>query len=261
MALATASEQERIFPFSVPDRRMATDAFQLSNDIFRFNPGSKSQRDQATDCLGLRGCTTSCLSDLIKDLKKLSLLILVHRHIEVSTTGADLSGGTMDHILASLWLSLSARETPLPPSIDPARGNHPFIKNLFRPTPIPVDGHSLATQFVSQLIDLGHIIDGRLMREIDRLGNGIVCILLKSRLHPDMILRSDIMGGHKEFSDVLRNFFKILDIPAVSDLPHQLFRIESFLLRQCLKEWIDFQKFFTFQDMANKGQSKDGFDP
>src|SRR4030042_345168 len=94
------------FPFPVPDRRMATNSFQLSNDVFGFNPGSKSQGDEAADCLGLRRRTTSRLSYLIEDLKKLSLLIFVHRHIEISTTGPDLSGRTMDHILASFRLPL-----------------------------------------------------------------------------------------------------------------------------------------------------------
>ena len=219
---------------------MATDALQLSDDVFRFNSGPKSQRDQATDGLGLRGRTTSCLSYLIKDFKKPSLLILVHRHIEVSTTRADLSGCTLDHILTSLRLPLPLAKLLFTLRSIHSWGNHPLIKNLFHSTPIPVDGHSLATEFVSQFIDLGHILDGRPIREIDGLGNGIVRIFLKGRLHPDMILRSNVMGGHKKFSDVLWDFFKVLDIPAVSDLSHQLFRIESFLLRQRLKKWVDF---------------------
>src|SRR3972149_10370899 len=88
-------------PFSVPDRSMATDALQLTNDVFGFNPGSKRQRDETAYGLGLRGHTPSRLSYLIKDLKKSSFLIFVHRHIEVPTTGSDFSGGTMNHILAS----------------------------------------------------------------------------------------------------------------------------------------------------------------
>ena len=88
----------------VPDRGMAADALQLSNDIFRLNPRSKSQRDQATDGLGLRGDAASRLSYLIKDLKNPSLPIFVHRHIEISAAGADLSGRTVYHILASPWL-------------------------------------------------------------------------------------------------------------------------------------------------------------
>src|SRR4030042_2472512 len=78
------------FSFTVPDRRMTADAFQLSNDIFGFNSRSKSQRDQAADCLGLRGETPPRLSYLIKDFKELSFLIFVYRHIEVPTTSADL---------------------------------------------------------------------------------------------------------------------------------------------------------------------------
>src|SRR4030042_189863 len=78
--------------FPVPDRCMTADTFQLSNDIFGFNSRSKCQRDQAADCLGLRGDTPPRLSYLIKDLKELSFLIFVYRHIEVSATSADLSG-------------------------------------------------------------------------------------------------------------------------------------------------------------------------
>jgi hypothetical protein len=36
-----------------------------------------------------------------------------------------------------------------------------------------------------------------------------------------MILRRDVMGGHKEFPDVFWNFLHVLGIPAVSNLPHQ----------------------------------------
>src|SRR5512137_111243 len=77
-------------PLTVPDRRMTTDPFQLSNDVFRFNPGSKGQRDQAANGLGLRRGAPPRLSDLVKDLKKLSLLVFIHRHVEISTAGANL---------------------------------------------------------------------------------------------------------------------------------------------------------------------------
>src|SRR4030043_2131001 len=140
----------------------------------------------------------------------------------------------MNHILASSRLPLFLSKFLLLRSI-PALEIHSLIKDLCGSTPVPVDGHSLTIQLVSQFIDLGHLIDHRLVREIDGLRNGIVCIFLKSRLHPDMILWGDIMGGHKEFPDVLWNFFNILDIPSESNLPHQVFRIESMVLCQGLK--------------------------
>src|SRR5208337_908516 len=121
-----------------------------------------SQRDQATDGLGLRGDAASRLSYLIKDLKKLSLPIFVHRHIEVSAAGADLSGRAVNHILASPWFPFFLAKFLFLLRSILALEIHSFIKNLFGSTPVPVDGHSLTTQLVSQFIDLGHILNSGL---------------------------------------------------------------------------------------------------
>jgi len=47
----------------------------------------------------LGSSATPCLSNLIEDLKKISLFILVDGDIDVSTTGLNLSGGATDDIL------------------------------------------------------------------------------------------------------------------------------------------------------------------
>src|SRR4030067_900597 len=73
------------------------------------------------------------------------------------------------------------------------------------PAPVPVDSHSLASQFVSEEVDFGHILHGGFVREINGLRNRIIRILLKCGLHPDMITRGDIMGRHKELPDPLRH--------------------------------------------------------
>src|SRR4030042_7137475 len=94
----------------MPDGHMATDPFELPDHYFRLDPGSKGQRDQATDRFGLGGSTPPCLSYLVKDLEEISFLIFVYGNIQVSTTCPDLPGGAMDHLLTILGPSLRLRD-------------------------------------------------------------------------------------------------------------------------------------------------------
>ena len=101
--------------------------------------------------------------------------------------------------------------------------SHSFIEDLLLPAPISVDRYSLATQLVGRQIDFLHIIHRGLVREIDRLGNRVVRILLKSTLHPDVVFRKNIVGGHEEFSEIFRNLGEMIEMPVLSNLFHEMF--------------------------------------
>jgi len=47
------------------------------------------------------------------------------------------------------------------------------------------------------MVDRPHILYRGFLRQIDRLGDGIVRVLLEGGLHPHMLLRRDLQGGYE----------------------------------------------------------------
>ena len=78
------------------------------------------------------------------------------------------------------------------------------------PRSVPIDRHALAFQFIGQFVDIPDILDRRLIGKIHRLADGIVRVLLECRLHPDMILRRDVMGRNEDIANIGGDF---LDVP------------------------------------------------
>ena len=73
------------------------------------------------------------------------------------------------------------------------------------------------------------------MREVDRLGDGVVRILLESRLHPDMPYGRDIVRRDEYPLYILRHFVYVVERALLSDLLHQLFGIETAFSRYILE--------------------------
>lgn len=71
--------------------------------------------------------------------------------------------------------------------------------------PGPIHRHPFATEFVGQREGGGHIHGRRGRRKIDSFGDPAVAVSLKDGLHSDMMRRSDIVGGHKQSTKVVRD--------------------------------------------------------
>ncbi len=61
----------------------------------------------------------------------------------------------------------------------------------------PVHRQAFAAQFIGQPEGGGNVPGGRGRWKIDRFGYSAVTVSLKDGLHPDMMGRSNIVGGHK----------------------------------------------------------------
>lgn len=71
--------------------------------------------------------------------------------------------------------------------------------------PCPIHSQAFAAQFIGEHEGGGDIRGRRRRRKIDRLGNAAVTVSLKDGLHPDMMCRSDIVGGYKQPTKILRD--------------------------------------------------------
>src|SRR4030095_6934344 len=101
--------------------------------------------------------------------------------------------------------------------------------NLHVPAAIAIDGYALAVEPVRQPIDLFDVFLGRVVGEVAGLGDGDVVELLERRLHRDVPLGLDGVGGDEDTLPLGRNLGEI-DVAGLRDLPHQLVRVPALRL-------------------------------
>ena len=78
-------------------------------------------------------------------------------------------------------------------------------EHLMFSAPGPIHRHAFAAQFIGQGEGVRYIRGRCRSGEIDRFGYPAVAMSLKDGLHPDMMCRSDIVGGYKQPTKILRD--------------------------------------------------------
>src|SRR6202022_136879 len=85
-------------------------------------------------------------------------------------------------------------------------------ENLIVARSIAVDCYALALERVSELVDRSHVLGSCGMREVGRLGDGRIAILLESGLHADVPLGSDVVRRDEDALPLLPHFVEV-DVP------------------------------------------------
>ena len=126
--------------------------------------------------------------------------------------------------------------------------------------PIPEHRDAQAAQVVGQLVGLGHVLDRGRLRQVDRLGDPVVRVPLEGRLHPDVPLRRDLVGGDEHLADVFRHPGQAVQRPLLGHLLHQLRGVEPPPLRHRLEVGIREREVPVAHDVA-EGDGEERFDP
>ncbi len=102
----------------------------------------------------------------------------------------------------------------------------------------------------------------RRVGEVNSFGNRVVGVFLKSCLHANVPLCGDVMRGHKEFSNVFRNVFYILNCGFSRNGVHEVLAVEPFFQGGGFKYWIhlDEASAEAFSNFADVADGEEGFD-
>ena len=74
---------------------------------------------------------------------------------------------------------------------------------------VAVDRDALALEVVRELVDRAHVVDRGGVREVRRLGDRRVAVLLEGRLHAHVPLGRDLVRGHEHALPLLRHFGEV----------------------------------------------------
>ena len=97
--------------------------------------------------------------------------------------------------------------------------------------------------------------------EVDGLGDGVVGIALEGRLHLDVDLGCDIVGGDEDAADVLGYLGDVLDGAVLGDPLHQRLGIETALPGDSLEHRVDLDEDVLVQHLADVGDGEERLDP
>ena len=89
----------------------------------------------------------------------------------------------------------------------------PCGQNLHGTAAITVDGDALAAFPAGQPVNFTDVVLRGAVRQVDRLGNGVVRMTLESGLHTHMPERGDVHSGHEDPADFLGQGRQRLNVP------------------------------------------------
>ena len=101
------------------------------------------------------------------------------------------------------------------------------VEHLLVAAAVAVDGDALAAGLVGQQVDLLDVVDGGLVGEVDRLGDGVVGVLLEGRLQLDVPLGRDVVRRDEDALHVGSGTSSMWrTVPSLGDLLHELVGVE-----------------------------------
>ena len=125
---------------------------------------------------------------------------------------------------------------------------------------VAVDGDPLAVRFVGEPVDLFHVLVGGGVGEVDGLGDGVVGVALEGRLHPDVVLGGDVVGGDENLPDFFGDFGQVVHGAVLGDLLHQLIGVKALFLGDVLEHRVNFDQLVVVHHLADEGDRKERLD-
>ena len=218
------------------------------------DPRTQRERDQAPDRLSVGHRRAAGLAEVDEDLEGLALIVLgdVHEHHAERGLLADrrraedvrtrpllaalevLGLRVEEQLLEAIVVAPELRELPLelgelalrgrlllgPVALRRSIRGGAGREHLAVTRPIAVDGDTLALHLIRQLVDLAHVLAGRGVREVRRLGDGGVAVLLERRLHLDVPLRRDVVRRREDLLPLHRDL-RVLHRTGLGDPLHE----------------------------------------
>src|SRR2546426_12261793 len=157
----------------------APDALELVDDLVDRDAGPQAERDEARDALRERGRVAASAADLREHLEE-ALLVLVDRHVQRAVSGEDLLRSTGDHVGTGSGPDDGGLRRHLDVDLFRlVRVCDSDVEDLILPRAVAVHRDAFAVQIVCEQVGFLHVLDGGLAREIDRLRDGRVRVVLE----------------------------------------------------------------------------------
>ena len=243
------------------DHAIGGDAAQLLVYRREGNAGTQRQRNEPADGLHIRHQGATGLAQTHEHLERLTFLVFRYRHIHFAHRSLDTTGGSAEqlgpgpsgttlevfalsfvqHLLrpAQLGLQLGNRRLEFRHALTTHLATALLLHHLLRrgsrrehlhvPTAVAIHRDALAVQRVRQLVDLTHVVLCCFIREVARLADGAVGMLLERRLHANVPLGRHVVRRHEHSLPCLRHFVEA-DVPRLPNALHQLVGIPAFSL-------------------------------
>ena len=112
-------------------------------------------------------------------------------------------------------------------------------QNLSVPAAASINRDPFAAGSVREKKRLADLVQGGLFGEIDRLGDGVVGVLLECGLHPNMIFGGNVMRRYEEPSEVFGDFRIPLDGSLACNPGQEIFGVNTGCSRGLYKKRMD----------------------
>src|SRR2546426_826554 len=238
---------DRVDALSVVDRDpRAPDALELVDDLVDRDAGPQAQRHEPGDPFREGRRVAAAAADLREDLEE-AFLVLVDGDVEGAVSREDLLRAARDHVRAGagpqgrrLRGNFDADRLRL------LRLRDPDVQDLVLARAVAVHGNAFALELVGEEVRLLHILDGGLARQVDRLRDRSVAVILERGLHTDVPLGCDVVCRGEHALPFLRD---LLQSPrrsvVVEDLLHEVRLPEALALRDLLEVFEEVGKLLS----------------
>jgi len=236
----------------LPRYRGTADAPQLLDHLGHVHAGAQRFRNEAADGFQLGGGAGAGLAQGGEYLKN-AFVIVGDGDIQGAAAGGHFgnrpfgfhgpgAAGALESFLRGFIRLL-------------AGGQHLRI-----PGAVAVDGDTLQPLLVSQHVGMSDVLTGSLVREVNGLGDGVVRGPLESRLHTHVPFRGDFMGGDEDLLYFFRDALDFIQVSALRQLFHQLFRVKAALFRRFFKIRVHLDELGAVEDGLGIAQGEERFD-
>src|SRR2546428_4113277 len=235
----------------------AADAFELVDDLVDRDAGPQAQRHEPGDPFREGRRVSAAAADLREDLEE-AFLVLVDGDVEGAVSREDLLRAARDHVRAGagpqgrrLGGNFDADRLRL------LRLRDPDVQDLVLARAVAVHGNAFALELVGEEVRLLHILDGGLARQVDRLRDRSVAVILERGLHTDVPLGCDVVCSDDHTLRFLRD---LLQSPrrsvVVEDLLHEVRLPEALALRDLLEVFEEVRELLAFHDALVPDQAE-----
>ena len=133
------------------------------------------------------------------------------------------------------------------------------IQHLGIAAVIPIDGYAFAAQFPGEKVYFFHFCPGGITAEIYRFGHGIVGVVLKCSLHPNVPFGADIVSRNEDFFDIFRDFIDMAQAAFCGDFVEQCFAENTAFFQLFLEDGVHLGQLGLIHDIAHIGIGKNRF--
>jgi len=240
-------------------RGVAGNAQKLLHNGSPLNAASPGQGDHASDRLALRSRATAGLAHGGKDFEETGV-VLVDGDVERTAAGLHLVGPALER------LGTLALDGALVLDMDRRSGQDglfllaPGGEHLLVARAITVDGYTFQVGLVGETVHLLDIFHGGFVREVDGLADRVVRVALEGRLHRDVHLGGDVVGGDEDVPDILGDRADAVNGAVLSDALHELLGVKPLGLGDLFEKRVHLDQDVLVHYLAHVGDREERLD-